>query len=69
MKFTESEISLFEYISFSLSEEIDIFYCFHSNSETFSNKSYNEQEIKEKLLYLIEILENFRDGPRFKSAL
>lgn len=56
MNFSKGEFSLIEYISFSLSEEIDLFYCTNNNKPTF-DKTYNDDLLKEKLLYIVDVLE------------
>ena len=56
-------------MAFSLSEEVDIFYCHKKNSLVFDNVEYDSQMIKEKLISLADTLENRREGPLYAASL
>ncbi|CDW84661.1 UNKNOWN [Stylonychia lemnae] len=69
MKLQLKEIQFFENISYSLSEEIDIFYCLKQNTAQFETQTYDQPLIKDKLINIIETLENRRDGDQYSKAL
>ena len=46
-KLSEYELNLYEYSTFSLTEEIDIFYCKHKNP-IFKN-SFDDESLRDKI--------------------
>lgn len=60
------EIQFFENISFSMSEEIDIFYCLASNPTVFKDIRFDKDSIKEKLITIVDTLENRREGDQYR---
>ena len=55
-KLTEYELHLYEYSAFSLSEEVDMFYC-KNLEHVIAMGKINEMKIKSKIQYILEILE------------
>ena len=55
-KLSDYELKLYEYSMFSLSEEVDIFYCKAKNSEVFKPE-YDEEMLTEKSQLILELLE------------
>lgn len=66
MKLSKQEIQLFDNISFSLSEEIDIFYSLHNNKSLLTDQLFDKEMIKEKLITIIDTLENINEGKQFQ---
>ena len=58
-RFTDAEIQLLQNISYSLVEEVDIFYAVHKNPE-FQNLT--PSSLKERIIHSVEVLENMREG-------
>lgn len=62
---SKDEVQLMHSLAFSLSEEVDIFYAYHSTKECFTSDT-----MRDKMIYAIEILENMREGtPSYSKAL
>jgi hypothetical protein len=57
MRISYEEIETLEYLFFSLNEEIDIFYCKHTHKQVFE-KEYEIDSLRDRLLYLIDTIEN-----------
>ena len=55
-KLTEYELHLYEYSAFSLTEEIDLFYCTHKQHGLAKNP-LNLQKLRNKTQFILEILE------------
>jgi hypothetical protein len=55
-KLSDYELKLYEYSTFSLSEEIDIFYCKAKNAEVFKPE-FDEEMLTEKSQLILELLE------------
>lgn len=68
MNFSQVELDLLEYATLSLSEEIDLFFCYHNNIDFFKD-NYNNDTLKEKLMYIIDIIENTSENERSERAL
>ena len=49
-------MKLYEYSAYSLSEEIDLFYCSKINDE-FAEIVFDEDLIKEKIQIILEVIE------------
>ena len=55
-KLSDYELKLYEYSTFSLCEEIDIFYCKNQNSEVFEDP-YDAERLTESSQLILELLE------------
>lgn len=68
MKFTKTELALFEYASFSMTEEVDLFYCYHQNIKVFEN-DLTEDTLKMRIIYIVDTLESMNECQRWVTAL
>lgn len=68
-KLSEKELHFFENISFSLSEEIDIFYALTQNANIFENEKYDSDKLRASLIRIVDTLENRRSGEVYAQAL
>ena len=55
-KLSDYELKLYEYSTFSLCEEIDIFYCKNHNPEVF-DQPYDNERLTESSQLILELLE------------
>lgn len=55
-KLTEYELHLYEYSAFSLSEEVDLFYCTHKQAE-LAQVPLDLKKLRSKTQFILEILE------------
>lgn len=55
-KLTEYELHLYEYSAFSLSEEVDLFYCTHKQPE-LAQAPLDMKKLRSKTQFILEILE------------
>eukprot|EP00347_Sterkiella_histriomuscorum_P005678 403355681 len=63
------ELGFLENILFSLSEEIDIFYALSQNADLFEETLFTEDLLQDKLIKLVDNLENLRSGPKYTKSL
>lgn len=66
-KLSDYELKLYEYSTFSLSEEVDIFYCKTKNKDVFS-ESFESEMLTEKSQMILELLEQ-QIAPERKSSI
>ena len=59
---------MFQNITFSLCEEVDIFYCLNTHKEVFSCV-FNESSMQDKLISLLDTLETRKNDQIWTGAL
>ena len=65
-KLTPHEIQLIEYSFFSLSEEVDLFYCEHKEAEMTNEIYFSEQSMRDWCMGILEALESYpSDTPQW----